>query len=109
MGQSGMKKILYSLAAASVAAAVVFAGNDPVRTSDGQTPSPVGNTAGNGLDPQNVSPRDPKGTTTAKLNVDSQGIILKGYDAVAYFKQGKPVKGNPEIQSTYQGAIYLFA
>jgi hypothetical protein len=25
---------------------------------------------------------------------------LKGYDAVAYFKQGKPVKGNPEIKSS---------
>jgi len=34
---------------------------------------------------------------------------LKGYDAVAYFKQlGKPVKGNPEIKSSYQGATYLF-
>jgi YHS domain-containing protein len=50
-----------------------------------------------------------KGSTTAKINVDSQGVILKGYDAVAYFKQGKPVKGNPEIKSSYQGATYLFA
>ena len=107
--QSGMKKILHSLAAASVAAAVVFAGNNPVRASDEPTPGPAGNTAGNGLDAQSASPKDAKGTTTAKVNVDSQGIILKGYDAVAYFKQGKPVKGNPEIQSTYQGAIYLFA
>ena len=47
--------------------------------------------------------------TTAKVNVDSQGVILKGYDAVAYFKQEKPVKGNPDIKSNYQGAIYLFA
>jgi YHS domain-containing protein len=46
-----------------------------------------------------------KGNTTAKINVDSQGVILKG----AYFKQGKPVKGNPEIKSSYQGATYLFA
>ena len=28
---------------------------------------------------------------------------------VAYFKQGKPVKGNLAIESTYQGATYLFA
>jgi YHS domain-containing protein len=34
---------------------------------------------------------------------------LKGYDAVAYFKKGKPLKGNPEIASTYQGVTYLFA
>jgi YHS domain-containing protein len=50
-----------------------------------------------------------KASTTAKVNVDGQGVILKGYDAVAYFKQGKPVKGNPEIKSSYQGATYLFA
>ena len=34
---------------------------------------------------------------------------MKGYDVVAYFKQGKPVKGNSAIESTYQGATYLFA
>ena len=34
---------------------------------------------------------------------------MKGYDAVAYFKQGKPLKGNPAIESTYQGVTYLFA
>jgi YHS domain-containing protein len=46
----------------------------------------------------------------AKVNVNSQGVILKGYDAVAYFKQlGKPVKGNPEIKSSRKGATYLFA
>src|ERR1700751_2413657 len=40
-----------------------------------------------------------RGRTTAKVNEDSQGVILKGYDAVSYFKQGKPVKGNPEIRA----------
>jgi YHS domain-containing protein/membrane-associated phospholipid phosphatase len=50
-----------------------------------------------------------KASTTAKINVDSQGVILKGYDAVAYFKQEKSVKGNPEIKSSYQRATYLFA
>jgi YHS domain-containing protein/membrane-associated phospholipid phosphatase len=50
-----------------------------------------------------------KASTTAKINVDSQGVILKGYDAVAYFKQEKSVKGNPEIKSSYQEATYLFA
>jgi YHS domain-containing protein len=34
---------------------------------------------------------------------------LKGYDAVAYFKQGKPVKRDPKITSSHQGATYLFA
>jgi YHS domain-containing protein len=53
--------------------------------------------------------KEATGSTTAKANVDSQGVILKGYDAVAYFKEGKPVKGNSEIKNSYQGATYLFA
>jgi YHS domain-containing protein len=56
----------------------------------------------------NAAPKA-KGNETTKLNVDSKGVILKGYDAVAYFTQGKPVKGNPAIKSNYQGATYLFA
>jgi YHS domain-containing protein len=58
---------------------------------------------------QNSAPKEEKSERATKVNVDSQGIILKGYDAVAYFKQGKAVKGNPALTSTYQGAIYLFA
>jgi YHS domain-containing protein len=50
-----------------------------------------------------------KGNETTKVNVDSKGVILKGYDAVAYFTQGKPVKGDPAIKSTYHGATHLFA
>jgi YHS domain-containing protein len=44
-----------------------------------------------------------------KVNVDSNGVILKGYDAVAYFTQNKAVKGSSKYQSTYQGAIYYFS
>jgi YHS domain-containing protein len=44
-----------------------------------------------------------------KLNLDSKGVILKGYDPVAYFVQKKAVKGNPKYQATYQGATYYFA
>jgi YHS domain-containing protein len=44
-----------------------------------------------------------------KLNVDSKGVILKGYDPVAYFTQRKAVKGNRRYQSTYQGATYYFS
>jgi YHS domain-containing protein len=39
-----------------------------------------------------------------KLNV-----MLKGYDPVAYFKQGKAVRGKPTIRSTYNGVTYFFA
>jgi YHS domain-containing protein len=50
-----------------------------------------------------------KGAKHVKLNLDEKGVILKGYDAVAYFKQGKAVKGDPKYSSTYEGAIYYFA
>lgn len=43
------------------------------------------------------------------VNVDKKGVILDGYDPVAYFTDGKPVKGDPRFQATYQGAIYHFA
>jgi YHS domain-containing protein len=45
----------------------------------------------------------------SKVNVDQGGVILHGDDAVAYFKQKRPVQGNAAYKSTYQGATYLFA
>jgi len=44
-----------------------------------------------------------------KVNVDSSGVILKGYDPVAYFTQKKAVKGSSKYQSTYQGVTYYFS
>jgi YHS domain-containing protein len=44
-----------------------------------------------------------------KVNVDKNGVILKGYDPVAYFKQGHAVKGDPKYSSSYGGATYYFA
>jgi YHS domain-containing protein len=44
----------------------------------------------------------------ARLNVDSNGVILKGYDPVAYFTRHQAVKGNPAIQIKFGGAIYYF-
>jgi YHS domain-containing protein len=43
-----------------------------------------------------------------RVNVDSNGVILKGYDVVAYFTQGKAIKGGSNYQTTYEGAIYYF-
>lgn len=42
-------------------------------------------------------------------NVDAAGVILDGYDAVAFFTDNKPVKGNEKFQFTYEGAIYYFS
>ena len=44
-----------------------------------------------------------------KVNVDKSGVILKGYDPVAYFKQNQAVKGDPKYSSSYGGATYYFA
>jgi YHS domain-containing protein len=43
-----------------------------------------------------------------KVNVDSNGVILQGYDPVAYFTQNKAVKGSSNYQGNYQGATYYF-
>lgn len=43
------------------------------------------------------------------VNVDKNGVGLKGYDPVAYFKQSQPVQGNPQFQSTHNGVKYYFA
>lgn len=47
-----------------------------------------------GLDPVNKAPTD---------------LALKGYDAVAYFKEAKPVPGNERYQHSWNGARWLFA
>jgi YHS domain-containing protein len=49
-----------------------------------------------------------KAVPKTRMNVDSNGVILKGYDPVAYFTRHQAVKGNPAIQTKFQGAIYHF-
>lgn len=42
-------------------------------------------------------------------NVDENGVIIDQYDAVAFFTDNKPVKGDAAFQYKYQDAIYYFA
>jgi YHS domain-containing protein len=42
-------------------------------------------------------------------NLDRSGLALQGYDPVAFFTDGKPVKGVPAHTSTVDGATYRFA
>jgi len=37
------------------------------------------------------------------------GIAIRGYDTVAYFTQGKPVKGSSEYSTEWMGATWQFA
>src|SRR6266567_4410297 len=39
---------------------------------------------------------------------DRNGIALEGYDPISYFTDGKPVKGDPKIEATFNGALYHF-
>jgi YHS domain-containing protein len=43
------------------------------------------------------------------VNVDQNGVALQGYDPVAYFSDGRPVKGAQELAASYNGATYYFA
>jgi len=106
---SGMIRLLRSMIAASVAAGIALASSNPVGASDKERPDSAQNTTGNepSVLSQNAA-EEARGSTATKVSKDSQGVILKGCDVVAYFKQRKPVKGDPAIQSTYQGATYLF-
>jgi YHS domain-containing protein len=44
---------------------------------------------------------------TKHFNLD-KGVALLGYDAVAYIKQNKAVKGSKEFASNYEGVTYYF-
>jgi YHS domain-containing protein len=104
-----MNQLLCSMTGASIAALVVLVSTGPLCASDPPTSAPGQTIAGQEPGGPSASPQEAKRTAAVKVNVDNQGIILKGYDSVAYFKQGKPVKGDPAIRSTYKGATYLFA
>jgi YHS domain-containing protein len=43
------------------------------------------------------------------INTNASGVILDGYDPVAFFTDNKPVKGDPQFQSRYNHAIYYFS
>lgn len=43
------------------------------------------------------------------VNKNLFGTALKGYDAVAYFKEGRPVKGKDEFRHDWMGAKWYFA
>jgi YHS domain-containing protein len=108
---SDMKKIPNSFTAACVAA---IGSVGAVITAHAAEPLQCGQTtytiASDSMQLAQADTTDSgKAKSGPKLNVDANGVILKGYDPVAYFKQGKAVKGRPSIKSTYNGATYLFA
>ena len=105
-----MKKFPFSLTVA-FAIAVVLVATSKVTPAAGQQGPDSANT---GIEKDQMLLAQ-AGTTGHKrtkkplVNVDKNGVILKGYDAVAYLKQNKAVKGDPKYASRYEGATYYFA
>lgn len=45
----------------------------------------------------------------AAYNVDSDNVAIQGYDTVAYFTEGKAVKGSGEFEHVWEDAKWRFA
>ena len=43
------------------------------------------------------------------VNRGSSGLAVKGYDVVAYFEDGRPVKGSPQFTHEWMGAKWQFS
>jgi YHS domain-containing protein len=43
------------------------------------------------------------------IATDSSGVAIKGYDTVAYFTEGRPVKGKKEFEYVWQDARWWFS
>jgi YHS domain-containing protein len=106
-----MNRLLCLITTACIAAVIILAGNISVGAPDAQALDPAKSASEKGPDirTEDDFKNGAKSGSITKVNVNSQGVIAKGYDVVAYFKQGRPVQGNPAFESTYQGAKYLFA
>jgi YHS domain-containing protein len=44
----------------------------------------------------------------SEFNLEKK-VAIQGYDPVAYFKQGKALKGKKELIATYEGVVYQFS
>ena len=40
---------------------------------------------------------------------ESNGVAIKGYDPVAFFKENKPVRGKDDLRFEYKGSTFVFA
>src|SRR5262245_7845495 len=43
------------------------------------------------------------------INSDGEKVAIGGYDTVAYFTEGKAVRGSPDFESVWRGARWRFA
>ena len=45
----------------------------------------------------------------SRINTNWRGVAIKGYDPVAYFTLGKPVKGSDEFEFEWMAAKWRFS
>ncbi len=48
-------------------------------------------------------------TRADEVYTNWRGLAIKGYDAVAYFAEGKPVEGDRDFEYEWRGATWRFA
>ena len=56
-----------------------------------------------------LSERKDKPVAVQHYNLGTDKVAIGGYDPVAYFTQGRAVKGRKEISASHRGVTYLFA
>jgi hypothetical protein len=49
------------------------------------------------------------GSGEKKVNINRLGVAIKGYDPVAYFTEGRAVKGKKEFEYQWEDARWRFA
>jgi YHS domain-containing protein len=107
-----MKMIHYSLVATYAAVFAAVDAPHPLMASDARNLNSGSSaiSSNNALLAQAAAATSNQpGGKAPKVNVDQNGVTLRGYDPVAYFKQNRAVKGDPKFSSTYGGATYYFA
>lgn len=50
-----------------------------------------------------------KSSQVEPVNVDAEGVAIKGYDPVAYHLEGRPVPGSKEFEYAWMGAKWRFS
>ncbi|MFO1350989.1 MAG: YHS domain-containing (seleno)protein [Gammaproteobacteria bacterium] len=43
------------------------------------------------------------------VNIDEKGVAISGYDPVAFFKQGRAMRGDASLSANHNGVTYYFA
>ncbi|MES3517313.1 MAG: YHS domain-containing (seleno)protein [Natronomonas sp.] len=85
--------------------------------TDGSTNTPTAEADRSGGDGFEIDPdaphvvEGPEGLFSARgrWNTDLDGVVIHGYDLVAYFEAERPVEGSPAHEQEYDGVTFRFA